>query len=100
MVNFGFGIVTFIVSDTASSLGLSNLLEQKGMVPFFDSSNVMHVMRLQGLNVRGIGTAAIFGDDHLEMGVILTKVADEALGRVAFTIIFGRPILLDNRLRH
>ncbi len=65
-------------------------------------------MLLQGLNVRGIRTEAIFGDDHLEvmlgveltLGVILTKLADEALGRVALTIIFGRPILFDNRLRH
>ncbi len=50
--------------------------------------------------MRGIRTQAIFGDNHFEMGVILTKLGDEALGRVAFTVIFLGTILLDNRLGH
>jgi hypothetical protein len=58
----------------------------------------MHVVLLQGLNMRGIRTEAIFGDDDLEMRVILTKLGDEALGRVAFTVIFLGAILFDNRL--
>lgn len=36
MVHFGFMIVTIIGGDTTGSFGLSNLCEQKGMIPFFD----------------------------------------------------------------
>ena len=36
MVNVGLVIVTVIVSHTANSIGLGNLLEQKGMIAFFN----------------------------------------------------------------
>jgi len=36
MVNFGVVIFTIIIGHTPSSLGLSNLLEQKSMIAFFD----------------------------------------------------------------
>src|SRR5918992_6351208 len=36
MVNFGVVIFTIIIGHTPGSFGLSNLLEQKGMIPFFD----------------------------------------------------------------
>jgi hypothetical protein len=36
VVNFGVVIFTIIIGHTPGSLGLSNLLEQKGMIPFFD----------------------------------------------------------------
>src|SRR5688500_13577429 len=60
----------------------------------------MHVMLLQGLNMRGIRTQAVFSDDHFEMGVILTKFGDKTLGGVALAIIFLGAILFDNRLGH
>jgi hypothetical protein len=100
MVHFGFAIVTIIGGHTTGSLSLGNLLEQKGVVSFFDPSNVLQVVVLQRLDVGGIRTEALFGDDHLEMRVILTKLGDEALGRVALAIIFLRAVLFDHRLGH
>ena len=48
----------------------------------------------------GIGTQGVFGDDKLEMGVILAQLGDEAFRSIAFAIIFRRAVLLHNRLRH
>src|SRR5918992_6145173 len=50
--------------------------------------------------MRGIRTQAIVRDDDLEVGVILTKFGDEALGGVALAIIFLGAIRLDNGLGH
>jgi hypothetical protein len=36
MVHFGFAIVTIIGGHTTGSLSLCNLLEQQGVVSFFD----------------------------------------------------------------
>src|SRR5919106_2703600 len=48
----------------------------------------------------GIRAEAVFGNDYLEVRVISTKLGDEALGRVALTIIFLGAILFDDRLGH
>src|SRR5919112_3709002 len=48
----------------------------------------------------GIRAEAVFGDNHLKMGMILTKLGDEAFGRVALAIIFLGTILFDNGLGH
>ena len=58
--------------------------------------------------MRGIRAEAVFGDNDLEvmlgveltLGVILTELGDEALGHVAFTVIFLGAIVLDNGLGH
>ena len=47
-----------------------------------------------------IRAQAVFRDDDFEVGVILTKLGDEAFGRVALAIIFLGAILFDNRLGH
>ena len=43
-----------------------------------------------------IGTETVFGDDELEMGVIVAELGDEAFGRIPFTIVFARAILGHN----
>ena len=55
---------------------------------------------MQGLDVGGIRTETVFGDDELEVGMILAQLGNKALGGIAFTIIFGRSIVLHNRFRH
>jgi hypothetical protein len=51
--------------------------ELKSEKTFRDAAaqHVMDVMRLQHLDVRGIGTETVFGHNHLEIGVILTERA-------------------------
>jgi hypothetical protein len=55
---------------------------------------------LQSLDVRGIGTQAVFGHDALEVRVVLAQLGHKAFGGVAFTIIFVGAILLDDGLWH
>jgi hypothetical protein len=54
----------------------------------------------QRAKVGSIGTQAVFGDDELEMRVILAQFGEKALGRVAFTVVFLAAILLDDGLGH
>ena len=57
-------------------------------------------MGLQGLDMRCIGTQAVFSDDEFEVGVVLTQLGNKPLGGIAFAIIFARAVLLHDRLRH
>jgi hypothetical protein len=50
--------------------------------------------------MRCIRAQAIFGDNHLKIGVIPAKLSDEAFRGVALAIIFLAAILFDNRLGH
>ena len=68
MVNTGLRGVSIIIGDASGLLRCRHLLEQEGMVAFFDAENVMEVVVLEDLDVRGIGTQAVFGDNHLEIG--------------------------------
>jgi hypothetical protein len=54
----------------------------------------------QRAKVGSIGTQAVFGDDELEMRVILAQFGEEALGRVSFTVVFLAAVLLDDGLGH
>jgi len=70
------------------------------MIAFFDTENIMQPMIVQGLDVGGIGTQTVFGDDAREMGVIVAELGDEAFGRMPFTIVFARAILGHNGFGH
>ena len=76
------------------------LLEQKGMIAFFDSKNIAQIVVLQCFNVRRIRTQAVFSDDELEVRVVLAQLNDKAFGSIPFTIIFVHPIILPDRFRH
>ena len=60
----------------------------------------MEIVVLQDLNVRGIGTQTIFGDDKLEVRVVLAQLGHKAFGGIPFTIIFVRAIAVHNWLGH
>jgi hypothetical protein len=90
MDNPGGAVMSFIIGDAPSLLRCLHLLDQKGMVAFFDTQNVVKIVVVQDLNMRSIGTQAVFGDDELEVGVILTQFGNEPFGGSALTIIFVR----------
>ena len=71
-----------------------------GVIAFFDSKDIVTPVIVEGLDVGGVGTQTVFGDNELEMGVILAQLDNEALGGIALTVIFLRAILFDNRLGH
>jgi hypothetical protein len=62
-------VVSLIIGHTAGVRRCLHLLEQKGMIAFFDPKDRVQSVGVQGLDVRSIGTQAIFGDDELEVGV-------------------------------
>ena len=60
------------------------------MIAFFDPQNIVQMVVFEGLDVRGIGTQAIFRDDKLEVRMVLAQLGNQALGGIAFTIIFAQ----------
>src|SRR6266705_5372573 len=86
-----------IRGDAPRVLGCLYLLEQIGMIAFFDAEDIVTTSIVQGLDMGSIGTQTVFGDDELEMGVILAQLGNEALGGIALTIVFRRTTLLHNR---
>jgi hypothetical protein len=70
------------------------------MVAFFDTQHGVKIVVVQDLNRRSMGTQAVFGDDALEVGVILTQFGHEPFGGRALTIIVVRSLLVHERFRH
>ena len=93
-------VVALIRGNTPILLRCLDLLDQIGMIPGFDTQDVVQTMRVQGLDVGSIRTQTIFGDDDLEVGMSLAQLGHKALGGIPFAIILVRPITVDNRLRH
>jgi hypothetical protein len=89
-----------VIRHAPSVFGHLHLLEQIGMIAFFNPEDIVTIVIMEGLDMGRIGTQAIFGDDEFEMRVILPQLGNETFGRIAFTIVFGRTILFDNRLGH
>ena len=69
------------------------------MVAFFDAQNIMQVMSVEDFDMRSVGAQAVFGDDHLEMGVVLTQFDDQPFGRIAFAVVFMRNKMFDKIVR-
>jgi hypothetical protein len=82
-------VVALIRGDTPILLRCLDLLEQRGMAPFFDTQDVVQTMRVQGLDVGSMRTQTIVGDDELEVGMILAQLGHKALGSITFAIILG-----------
>ena len=70
------------------------------MITFFHPQDIPEIVGVQGFNMRRIGTEAVFRDDALEVGMILTQLGHKAFGGIAFTIILVRAIAVRNRLGH
>ena len=85
---------------TSSLLGSLHLVEHIGRIAFFAPEEIMTTIIVPGLDVGGMGTATVFGDDALERRVSLAQCDDAALGRMAFTLIFLSAILFHHGFRH
>jgi hypothetical protein len=81
-------VVPFIIRDAPGVLRRLYLLEQQGMIAFFDPEDIVEIVGVQGLDVRGIGTQAVFGDDELKVRVVVAQLGNKALGGIPFTIIW------------
>jgi len=72
-------VMSFIIGHAPGLLRRLYLLEQKGMIAFFDSKDIVEIVVLQRLDVRRIRTQAVFGDDALEVRVVLAQFDDNRL---------------------
>ena len=70
------------------------------MITFFDPKEIVQIIMFQCLDVGRIRTQAVFGDDELEVRMILAQLGHQALGGITFTIILRRSIMVGNRLWH
>src|SRR5262249_22025510 len=64
-------VVALIMAHTAGVFCGLDLLEQIGMIPFFNPQNVVQTIDMQGLDMGRIRTQTVFGDDELDVGMIL-----------------------------
>jgi len=60
-------VVSFVHPDTPRLCCRSDLGKEPGMVTFFDAQNIVQTVGVQGLDVRGIGTQAVFRDDEFAL---------------------------------
>jgi hypothetical protein len=93
-------VVSLVRGHAPEGLRCLDLLEQRGLIPFFDPEDGVQTVRVQRLDVGGIRTQAVFGHKALEVWMVLPERDEEACGRVACPIVFCRAILVHNRCRH
>ena len=67
------GGVPIVIRDAAGLLGYCHLLEQASMVACFDAQNIMHVVIVQHLDMRGVGAQAVFGDTTWK---VMSQISD------------------------
>src|SRR6266446_2964010 len=60
-------VMPLVRCDTPGVLRRLYLREQIGMIAFFDPKHIAQMVVVQGLNVRGLGTQALFHHDKLEV---------------------------------
>jgi hypothetical protein len=87
-------VVPLLIGDAPGVLRRLHLVEQKGMITGFDAEEIAQVVGVQGLQVGGIGTQTVFGDDEREVRVVLAQLGHKAFGGISFTIILRRTIVL------
>lgn len=77
---------------------LLDVIEKMIMVAPLDPKNEMAAICLEVPDVRSIGAEAILGDDSFETGMVLSEFLQPSSGGIAFTIVFGLPILVADGL--
>jgi len=92
-------VVPFVVDDTPGVFRRLYATEQQGMSTFVAPENILQLVVVEGLNVRGIGTQAVFGHNAFSGGG-LAHLRNEALGGMPFTIMCSRSIAVHTRFGH
>jgi len=93
-------VMPLVREDTSGVLRRLHLREQRCMNAFFDPKHIAQMVVVQGLSGRGLGTQALFRHEKLEVRVALAQRGNEALGGLAFALIFLRAIVLHNGFGH
>ena len=93
-------VVPCIISGVPSLLSRLHLLEQKSLIAFFDPENRVQMVVLQGLDVGCICTQTVFGDNELEMRVVLAQLGHKPFGGMPFAIVLGGALVFHNLFGH
>src|SRR6266446_4308195 len=64
-------VVPLIIGHTPGVLCRLHLLEQRGMIAFFNPEDIMQPVVVEGRDGGGIGTQTVFGDNEREVRVVL-----------------------------
>ena len=73
--------------------------KQKGVVARFDADDVMRIGLAQVVEMRCVGTQRVLEDDDRQVRMVPAKRLEPATCGVAFAVVFGVTILVNNRLR-
>ena len=71
--------MSLIIGAAPRFFGCLHMLEQIGMIAFFDPEDTVTTIIVEGLDMGSIGTQTIFRDDAFEMRMILAQLGNEAL---------------------
>ena len=91
-------ILDFVHGGLAVVDRFGDAAEEKGVIALFDSEDKMAVVLLEIPDVWSVGAQAILDDDHLEMRMIYSEFAQPTPAGIAFTIVFGVPVLVADGL--
>ena len=61
------------------------------MIAFFDPEDIVQTMGVQGLDVGGIRTQAVFSDNEFEVRVVLAQPGNEPVRGIPFTVCLSVP---------
>jgi len=86
------------VLGLAGVIGVAQPLEQEGVVAGFDADDVTHTGVGQVAEVGSVGAQSVLDDNDRQVGMLLAKAFQPAARGVAFAIILGGAVLLDDRL--
>src|SRR5213076_558599 len=75
-------VVSLIPGDTSGVLRCLHLREEIGMIAFFDPEKIAQAVGVEGLDMWGIGTQTVFGNDALEVRVVLAQLGHKAFGSI------------------
>src|SRR5207247_86187 len=81
----------------AGLVGSPQVLEEKGVVAGLDADDVMHVGVAQVVEVGGVGAESVLDDDDGQVGMLLAKLFQPAAGGIAFAVVLGVAVLIDDR---
>jgi hypothetical protein len=91
--------VALLIGPTAGGRRGLDLLDQRGMLPCFDTPAIVQTVLRQRLAGGSLRTQPVFGDAALEGRMLRAHLGSKALGSLACAIIFVRPSRVHHRLR-
>ena len=82
----------------ASLVGVAQVLEQQGVIAWLDADDRVQAGVAQVVEVGRVGAEGVLDDDHGQVGMLAAEAPEPAAGGVAFAVVLGVAVLVDDRL--